>query len=202
MELDELIERVFGKPEFLKQITDKRVNWDDYGILLATVISLRSTCLRRPTGAVLLDENNRIIATGYNGAPPKLPHCDELGGCLRQKLKVPSGKMHELCRGIHAEENCILTAARGGKPTVGAKLFTTNFPCSICARHIIGAGIKEVVHLTSYEDEVSKKLLEQAGIKVRKYEPTSEYAHRLLEGIVKNVFEYRRTLSKNFDIKK
>lgn len=191
-ELGELVEKVFGKPEYIKKITGKRISWDDYGILLAVVISLRSTCLRRPTGAVLLDENNRIIATGYNGAPPKMPHCDELGGCLREKLKVPSGKMHELCRGIHAEENCILTAARGGKPTTGTRLFTTNFPCSICARHIIGAGIKEVVHLTSYEDVVSKELLTQAGIKVRRYQPNSEIALGLLKDIVRSVHNHRK----------
>ena len=83
-----------------------RPNWDDYFMEIAQVVSKRSTCLRRSVGAVIV-KNKQIVATGYNGTPKNLPHC-EVTGCLREQLNVPSGKMHELCRGIHAEI-CIIS---------------------------------------------------------------------------------------------
>ncbi|RLF15326.1 MAG: cytidine deaminase [Thermoprotei archaeon] len=148
------------------------MSWDEYFMEMAKLASKRSTCLRRKTGAVLV-KDNRVIATGYNGAPKGLPHCSEVG-CVREELKVPSGQRHELCRGLHAEQNAIIQAAVFGVSTRGATLYCTTFPCSICAKMIINAEIKEVVYDDEYEDELSRKMLLEAGVKVRKYKPRGE----------------------------
>lgn len=150
----------------------KRPSWDEHFMDLAKVASKRSTCLRRKTGAVLVTRDKWFIAEGYNGAPKGLPHCDELGGCLREKLKVPSGQRHEICRAVHAEMNVIIQSAREGASTKNATLYTTTFPCIICAKILINAGIEQIVFLEEYGDSESnaetKKLLNQAGIVVRK----------------------------------
>ena len=151
---------------------EQRMSWDEYFMEMAKLASKRSTCLRRKTGAVLV-KDNRVIATGYNGAPKGLPHCSEVG-CVREELKVPSGQRHELCRGLHAEQNAIIQAAVFGVSTRGATLYCTTFPCSICAKMIINAEIKEVVYDDEYEDELSRKMLLEAGVKVRKYKPRGE----------------------------
>ncbi len=151
---------------------EQRMSWDEYFMEMAKLASKRSTCLRRKTGAVLV-KDNRVIATGYNGAPKGLPHCSEVG-CVREELKVPSGQRHELCRGLHAEQNAIIQAAVFGVSTKGATLYCTTFPCSICAKMIINAEIKEVVYDDEYEDELSRKMLLEAGVKVRKYKPRGE----------------------------
>jgi len=107
---------------------------------------------------------------GQNGAPKGLPHCDELGGCLREKLNIPSGERHELCRGVHAEQNVIIQAAVYGTSTKGATIYCTTYPCSICAKIIINAEISEVVYDGDYEDNLAKKLFKDAKIRVRKFE--------------------------------
>ncbi|MEF8849015.1 MAG: cytidine deaminase, partial [Candidatus Thermoplasmatota archaeon] len=87
----------------------KRPTYDEYFMEMARVVSKRSTCLRRKVGAILV-KNKHILSTGYNGAPKGLKHCDEVG-CIRQKMNIPSGERHELCRGLHAEQNAIIQAA-------------------------------------------------------------------------------------------
>lgn len=149
-----------------------RPSWDEYFMEIARLVARRSTCLRRHVGAVLV-KDKRIVSTGYNGAPKGLPHCSETG-CLREKLKVPEGERHELCRGLHAEQNCIIQAAVFGVSTKGATLYCTHFPCSICAKMIINAEIAEVIYEHEYDDEISKKLLEQAEVKVKRYKPTGQ----------------------------
>ncbi|MCX8205336.1 MAG: cytidine/deoxycytidylate deaminase family protein [Candidatus Nezhaarchaeota archaeon] len=143
------------------------MSWDEYFMEMARLASRRSTCLRRQTGAVLV-RDNRVVATGYNGAPKGLPHCSETG-CVREELKVPSGQRHELCRGLHAEQNAIIQAAVFGVSTRGATLYTTTYPCSICAKIIINAEVAEVVYDDEYEDELAKQMLKQAGVKIRKF---------------------------------
>ncbi len=149
-----------------------RLSLDEYFMEIAKVVKKRSTCLRRQVGAVLV-KDKRIIATGYNGAPRGLEHCLDIG-CLREKLKVPSGERHELCRGLHAEQNCIIQAALHGVSTKGATLYCTHFPCSICAKMIINAEIKEVVYLEYYPDKMSLELFEKAGVILRKFEETKK----------------------------
>lgn len=133
---------------------------------VAFLIARRSTCLRRQVGAVLV-KDKQILATGYNGAPTNIIHCDAVG-CLRQELGVSSGMRHEICRGLHAEQNVILQAARHGLTAKGSTLYITNTPCSICAKMIINAGIREVVASDDYSDKMAIEFLNQAEIRVRK----------------------------------
>jgi dCMP deaminase len=143
----------------------KRPEWDEYFMRIAELISERSTCLRRSVGALIV-KNRRILTTGYNGTPSGIAHCEETG-CLRDKLKVPSGERHELCRGLHAEQNAIIQAALYGVDIHGSTLYCTNQPCSICAKMLINAGIKEIVIGSGYPDEMARKFFEEAGITVR-----------------------------------
>lgn len=148
-----------------------RPSWDEYFITLAFEVSKRSTCLRRAVGAVIV-KDRRILATGYNGVPSGLRHCEETG-CLRQQLGVPSGQRHEICRGLHAEQNAIIQAARYGIDIEGSSIYITTEPCSVCAKMLINAGIKEVVFATPYPDALSEELLSETDIITRcvGYEP-------------------------------
>lgn len=148
--------------------TGKRPSWEEYFMGITKMVALRSTCMRRNVGAILV-KNKRILATGYNGAPAGLKHCEEVG-CLRSDSNIPSGKMHELCRGLHAEQNAIIQAAYHGISIYGSTLYCTNKPCVICTKMIINAGIKEIIYGEGYDDPMSDKMLEEAGIKVRKLE--------------------------------
>ena len=143
----------------------KRPTWDEYFMEMAELTAKRSTCLRRQVGAVIV-QNKHIIATGYNGAPRGLAHCAELGGCLREKLGVPSGERHELCRALHAEQNAIIQAATLGHSIEGASIYITHQPCSICAKMIINAGIDKIVVKEGYPDELAVSLLEEAGKRI------------------------------------
>jgi dCMP deaminase len=149
---------------------DARPSWETYFMNITNLVAERSTCLRRAVGAVIV-KDKRILSTGYNGAPTGLRHCLEVG-CLREKLGVESGKMHELCRGIHAEQNAIIQAAYHGVSVKGSSIFCTNQPCSICARMIINAGINKIYYQFGYADPLAKELLEEAEIEMRQIIPT------------------------------
>ncbi len=144
---------------------DNRPSWDEYFMQMAELTAQRSTCLRRHVGAVIVKDKH-IIATGYNGAPRGIAHCDEKGGCLRQKMGIPSGQRHELCRALHAEQNAIIQAATLGQSIEGATIYVTNQPCVICAKMIINAGIKRIVVKEGYPDELAVEILEEAGLKI------------------------------------
>ena len=146
-----------------------RPDWDSYFMEMATVARKRSTCLRRKVGAVLV-KNHQMLTSGYNGAPAGLPHCDETG-CLRRRLSVPSGERHEICRGLHAEQNAIIQAAQHGVSVSGSTMYITNQPCVICAKMIINAGVKSVVFSGDYPDELAKKMLEEAGVEMILWKP-------------------------------
>ncbi|MEQ8173779.1 MAG: cytidine/deoxycytidylate deaminase family protein [Syntrophomonadaceae bacterium] len=146
----------------MKQIV--RPGWDDYFLQLADLVATRSTCLRRHVGAVLV-RNERIISTGYNGAPRGLKHCLDTG-CLREERQIPSGQRYELCRGVHAEQNAIINAAFYGIATQDSVIYCTTQPCIICARMIINAGIVKVVHRGDFEDALALELMEEAGITI------------------------------------
>lgn len=147
-----------------KRRMTSRPTWDEYFMNIAKLVATRSTCLRRQVGAVIV-KNKQILATGYNGAPSGLDHCDEIG-CLRAQLGVPSGERHELCRALHAEQNAFLQAARHGTSVANATLYITNQPCSICAKMIINAGIEKVLIEGEYPDEFARKFLADAGIEL------------------------------------
>ncbi len=148
-----------------KTVSSKRPNWDEYFMKIAHLVSERSTCLRRKVGAVLV-KDKRILATGYNGAPRGITHC-EVSGCLREKLGVPSGERHELCRGLHAEQNVLLQAALHGVSTKGASLYITVTPCLICAKMLINAGIAEIVFEGDYPDKMARDFLREAEVRLR-----------------------------------
>lgn len=139
-----------------------RPSWHDYFTEITSLVATRSTCMRRKVGAILV-KNKRILATGYNGAPSGIPHCLDVG-CLREELGVPSGERHELCRGLHAEQNAILQAAHYGIPVEGTDLYCTNLPCSICTKMIINAGIRRVYYMEGYADSLSRDMLRSAAI--------------------------------------
>jgi dCMP deaminase len=141
-----------------------RPTWNQYFMDIAELISRRSTCIRRRVGAVLV-RDRRILTTGYNGAPTGMHHCLEVG-CLRDKMKVPSGERHELCRGLHAEQNAIIQAALHGVSVKGASLYCTNHPCIICSKMIINSGIVTVIFKDGYGDDLSKEMLREAGIEI------------------------------------
>jgi len=143
-----------------------RPSWDEYFLDMADLVSRRSTCLRRRVGAVIV-KDKRILATGYNGAPSGLKHCLDIG-CLRQTLKIPSGERHELCRGLHGEQNALIQASLYGISVKGATLYATNQPCIICAKMLINAGIKDIVVADGYPDKMAAEFLKEAKIKVRK----------------------------------
>ncbi len=142
-----------------------RPTWEEYFMDITRLVAKRSTCLRRQVGAVLVMDK-RILATGYNGAPSGLAHCLEVG-CLREKHHIPSGERHELCRGLHGEQNAIIQAAFHGIRIQNATLYCTNLPCVICTKMIINAGIKEIVYESGYADDLSRQMLEEAGIPFR-----------------------------------
>lgn len=145
----------------------KRPGWDEYFMQVAGVVARRSTCIRRNIGAVIV-KDKRILATGYNGAPSGLPHCLDVG-CLREQLGVPSGERHEMCRGLHAEQNALIQAAKYGIPVEGSTVYSTTEPCSLCAKMLINAGITRIVYRDAYPDKLSRQLLHDAGIVVEHF---------------------------------
>ena len=145
----------------------ERPTWDEYFMEMAELTAKRSTCARRQVGAVIV-RDNRAVATGYNGAPRGIAHCEEKGGCLRQKLGIPSGQRHELCRALHAEQNAIISAASMGNAIEGGTIYITHQPCVICAKMIVNAGIQRIVVREGYPDELSMEILDEAGLKVER----------------------------------
>lgn len=145
---------------------DKRPDWDEYFLGIAKLVSQRSTCLRRKVGALIV-KDRRILTTGYNGTPSGIKHCSQIG-CLRERLRIPSGQRHELCRGLHAEQNSLLQAALNGVSVKGATMYVTNQPCIICAKMIINAGITEIVSCGGYPDKMAEDFLRQAKIKIKR----------------------------------
>lgn len=139
-----------------------RPSWDEYFMKITGVVAERTTCLRRGVGAVIV-KDKRLLATGYNGAPKGVPHCLE-AGCLREKMGIPSGERHELCRGLHAEQNAIIQAALHGVGIRGATVYCTHHPCILCAKMLINSGIERIVYAEGYPDELSREMLAEAGI--------------------------------------
>ena len=128
---------------------DHRPSWDEYFMTLANEVATRTTCMRRAVGAVIV-KDRRILATGYNG--------------------VPSGQRHEICRGLHAEQNAIIQAARYGINITGASIYVNTQPCIVCAKMLINAGIEEIVYQNPYPDELAMSMLEEAGMKLRVFD--------------------------------
>ena len=147
--------------------TQKRPSWDEYFVSITKTVASRSTCLRRKVGAIIV-KDKRILTTGYNGAPRGVKSCLEIGRCLREELKVPSGQRHEICRALHAEQNAIIQAAYHGVQIAGSVIYSTTQPCVLCAKMIINAGIQKIYYYEEYPDQLSLDLLKEAGIELIK----------------------------------
>jgi len=139
-----------------------RPSWDEYFAKLVEDVSRRSTCTRRQIGAVIVNEGHEIVSTGYNGVVRGAPHCEDIG-CIKDKMKIKSGTGHEICPAVHAEQNALLQA---GKSARGCTLYLNAFPCKICARLMVNAGIKKLVVSGSYTDEEGLRILEDSKIQV------------------------------------
>ena len=150
-----------------------RLPWPDYFMRIAHLVAERSTCLRRRVGAIAV-KDNRILATGYNGAPAGLAHCLDIG-CLREKMGIPSGERHELCRGLHAEQNVIIQAAVHGIPLKGAEIFCTTQPCLICTKMLINSNITAIYFAEGYPDALAREMLEEAGVVYERFTPAAEH---------------------------
>ncbi len=156
-------------------MTRKRPDWHDYFMEITHLVATRSTCVRRQVGAVIV-KDKRILSTGYNGAPQGMAHCLDIG-CLREKLNIPSGQRHELCRALHAEQNAIIQAATSGTNIQGADIYVTHFPCSLCMKMIINSSLEAIYYAAGYPDELSKEFASESGIKMveMKYQPGIEH---------------------------
>lgn len=147
--------------------TNSRPEWPAYFLAMAQIASMRSTCVRRRIGAVIVAEN-RILATGYNGAPAGTRHCTDIG-CLRQQMGIPSGERHEICRGSHAEMNAIAQAASSGTAISGCTIYCTHEPCSVCSKLLINAGCRRAIYMYPYPDELSRTLRNESGMTSETY---------------------------------
>lgn len=149
-----------------ERIRPTRPNIDEYFLKIASVVAERATCLRHHVGAVAVRDKH-ILTTGYNGAPAGLKDCLELG-CLRDELGIPSGQRHEICRGIHAEQNVIIQAALHGVSLEGSTIYCTHSPCVLCAKMLVNAKIKRLVSCGDYADTSFMELFREAGIEFEK----------------------------------
>lgn len=161
---------MFGIEEHLPK---HRPSWDEYFMDICDIVAKRSTCLRRSVGAVIVKDKH-ILTTGYNGAPRGLDNCLELGQCLRQEMKIPSGEKHEICRGAHAEQNAIVQAAYHGIKIQNATLYCTYMPCVLCAKLAINAGIKRIVFKNFYPDDLAVQLLNESEIELVLFNPKNK----------------------------
>ncbi|MFO7990822.1 MAG: dCMP deaminase family protein [Thermoplasmata archaeon] len=150
-----------------------RPNVDEYFMAMAELAAERSTCLRRKVGAVIVKEK-QVISTGYNGAPKNSPHCAEVG-CRREKMKVKPGTRHELCRGVHAEQNAVIQAAVFGASVKDGEIYTTHHPCVLCVKILINADIKKIVYKEGYPDDLAQEMLRESEVIIKKFEGRDFY---------------------------
>ena len=141
---------------------------DEYFLKIASVVAERSTCRRHHVGAVAVKDKH-IMSTGYNGAAAGSRDCLELG-CLRDELGIPSGERHEICRGIHAEQNVIIQASLHGVSLEGSTIYCTHTPCVLCAKMLVNARIRHFISFGSYNDSTFVDLFKEAGIEVESRE--------------------------------
>ena len=158
----------------MKRLT--RPTSDEYFLKIASVVAERATCRRHHVGAVAV-RNKHILATGYNGAAAGLKDCLELG-CLRDEMNIPSGTRHEVCRGIHAEQNVIIQASLHGVSLEGSTIYATHSPCRLCAKMLVNAKIKRYVSYGKYNDDSFVDLFQEAGIEMDiKKRPSSRISY-------------------------
>jgi dCMP deaminase len=155
----------------------QRPTWDEYFMKMAYLAATRSNCTRRKVGAVIV-KDRKIVSTGYNGPPKGSMHCDE-SGCLREQLNIPSGERHELCRGLHAEQNAIIQAAVFGTVISGSVIYVTTHPCVVCSKMLINAEVNEIIFAEGYPDELSELMLIESGLKTRQFDISQDFKNIL-----------------------
>ncbi len=153
----------------------KRPNWDEYFLNLIEPIGCRGTCDRGRSGAVIVSKSNTILATGYVGAPPGQPHCDEVGHMMKTIIDENGNRSQHCVRTLHAEENAILQCAKDGIKLEGATIYCKMVPCYNCAMRIVRVGIKKVVAKKRYHaDGLSMELFKNAGVEIVVVDNTTE----------------------------
>ncbi len=151
----------------------ERPSWDEIFIEECELHSKRSTCLSRKVGAVAV-KDNRVLATGYNGAPPGVEHCKE---CLRRKLGIPSGERHEICRGLHAEQNLIIQAAYFGASLKNSTIYCNTAPCNICMKMLVSIKPERIVYKSHYSDNYADDVARKSGFVLIINEKTGFYEY-------------------------
>ncbi|MGH8014429.1 MAG: deoxycytidylate deaminase [Candidatus Binataceae bacterium] len=151
-------------------MSDHRPSWDQYFMTITRVVAERSTCLRAKVGAVIARDRS-ILATGYNGSPAGLPHCNEVG-CLIYESRTPDGELEQNCyRTIHAEINAITQAARNGSAIRDADVYVTHTPCIHCMKVLINTGISTVYYEKEYKLHTVADLLKYARVRLVRVAP-------------------------------
>jgi dCMP deaminase len=178
-----------------------RPKWDEYFMLLAKLAAIRSTCLSRPAGVVIVLER-QVLATGYNGSMPGVAHCTDEGVCFRRSMRAGEDDKYDLCRAIHAEANAIAQAARRGVSIEGATVYTTLAPCFVCTKLMASARIVRVVYEHEYDspdrerDEIWRRATEDAGIECEQLTVTNETIERACR-LISTTTSLRRPLSES-----
>lgn len=176
-----------------------RPSWDEYFMLLAKLAAIRSTCLSRPAGAVIV-LNRQVLATGYNGAMPGVTHCTDTGACFRRSVGAGETDKYDVCRAIHAEANAIAQAARRGVPIEGATVYASLAPCFVCTKLMASARIRRVVYEHEYEsadrarDAIWRQALDDAGIECVQLAVTPATIAQAC-GLVSGITSVRRPLT-------
>ncbi len=174
----------------------QRPSWDAYFMALAKLVASRSTCLSRPTGCVVV-KDKQIISTGYNGSMPGVAHCSDEGICYRRSIHAPDAGKYDFCRSIHAEANAIALASKKGLDLEGSSIYVTLFPCYVCTKLLVRAGIKEIIYESGYEsadkerDQHWQEALKKTGLKVRQLELDEKDKNFLLGFIERKTSERR-----------
>ena len=175
----------FIRDEVIDTMGNIKPTWDQYFMRMAFLAASRSNCTRRKVGAVIVKDRN-VLSTGYNGPPSGTVHCDVVG-CIRDDLNVPSGERHELCRGLHAEQNAIIQAAVHGVSIAGGTIYITTHPCVVCSKMLMNAKIQEVIYAQGYPDELAELMLLESDLKLRRFELPENEVKAMLGDFYANV---------------
>jgi dCMP deaminase len=143
----------------------KRPSWDEYFMQITEIVKERSTCLRRKVGATIV-KNKRILTTGYNGPPEGFKHCEDIGGCIRDRMGIASGQRQELSRAVHAEQNAIIQAAKMGISIADSTLYVTNHPCVICTKMLISNMDIKCSLINEYKNREKEDIYYSNNVKV------------------------------------
>lgn len=163
---------------------------------LAKLAASRSTCLSRPTGCVIV-KDKQVVSTGYNGSMPGVAHCIDEGQCYRRSIAASDDGKYDFCRSIHAEANAVALAARQGMDLEGATAYMTLFPCYVCTKLLVRAGIKEIVYELGYNsknierDRHWKEVFDGVKVKVRKVGLNDE-EKKIFHSFIENKTSERR----------